>query len=110
MTDEDKIKLKKFNQSIIDNPRPMDEQWSETKDGKIWCSDWEIIEILKYMFNGRSMYMEDPPPNRLKNNPLFDKNKIAGTAEFLLKHYKGDADAIIERLRNERTQGLQRNI
>lgn len=104
MTDQDILKVKHFCQGVIDKPRRMSEQWSE-KDGEyLWCSDWEIIEVCKYLFNGRADYMGDPPPNRLKNNPLWSKDKIAAQGDFLLKHY-GNIDDVLKKLQEERESG-----
>lgn len=95
------IKLKRFCQEIIDKPRMMDAQPSERRGAYIWCEDWEIIEILKYLFNGPAMYADDPPPNRLKNNPLWSKDQIKSMAESYLENYQ-TADSIITALRSLR--------
>lgn len=100
-TDKDIIKFKTFCQEIIGNPRPMDEQPSQKYGGYLWCEDWEIIEILKYLFNGRDGYHGDPPPNRLKNNPLWSKDEIEKKAEMLMSFYQ-NSDHIIENLRSLR--------
>ena len=84
-SDKDIIKLKRFTESIIADPRPLDKQSCVSKNGKLWCEDWEIIEICKYIFNGKSMYYGDPPPNRLKNNDLWSKEKIEEQAEKLMR-------------------------
>ena len=95
---DDIIKLKRFCQEIISKPRPMEDQPSERRDGFLWCRDWEIIEILKYLFLGHDIYMMELPPRRLKNNPLWSKAEIEKKASLLLP-LSGHADRIIEQLR-----------
>lgn len=96
--------LKRYVQSIINNPRSFDKQKFITKDGFIWCDDWRIIEILKYLFNGREMYMNDPPPNRLKNNPLWSKEAIMKEADEIVDEYKTAEDIVsfLQQKRNSR--------
>lgn len=88
-TDKEIIALKNFTQKIIESPYPINEerQWVKRNNGHIWCEDWETIEILKYLFNGREMYYGDPPPNRLKNNPLWSKDEIAKRGEQLIEQF-----------------------
>ena len=81
---EEILALKIYCQHITMNPRPMGVQVFKRDGNHIWCDDWEIIEILKYLFNGSHMYNEDPPPNRLKNNPLWSKEEIVSKAEALI--------------------------
>lgn len=100
-TASDIVKLKRFCQEIIDKPRSMYEQPWKSLDDHIWCQDWEIIEILKYLFLGRETYMAEPPPNRLKHNPLWSKEAIEEKAEELLITYES-TDEIIEQLRSIR--------
>ena len=100
---DDILKLKNFCQQITDKPRPLNAQWNVRKDGFIWCADWKIIELLKYFFNGREMYIGDPPPNRLKKNPLWNKEAIMEEAE-LIKTFCSDTDAIIEYLKKLREE------
>lgn len=101
------LQLKRFLQSIIEKPMPMDTQ-HPVRDGVfLWCDEWEMIEILKYLFNGREMYILDPPPNRLKNNPLWSKEDIMQKAEALIaEHFS--AAAIIETLKRKREQNAPR--
>jgi hypothetical protein len=54
------------------------------------------------LFNGKDMYEADPPPNRLKNNPLWSKNAIVIEAEALISELK-TADNIITKLKERRT-------
>ena len=59
--------------------KPLNPDWHESygiKGVNFWCNDWWHIEVLKFLFNGEPMYLEDPPPNRLKNNDNFSKEKI----------------------------------
>lgn len=102
---DDILKLKNFCQQIIDKPRAINAQWHVRKDGFIWCSDWQIIEILKYFFNGRQEYIGDPPPNRLKGNPLWNKQAIMDDAEQL-KTFHSNVDEIIAALKKRREEAV----
>lgn len=101
MTSEDALKLRRCCQSIISAPRSMEAQWYQFKQGFIWCEDWEMIEILKYLFLGKDLYYGDPPPRRLKNNPLWSREGIEQKAEELVRKL-GTVDMIIEEIRNRR--------
>lgn len=101
---EDALKFKNFCQSVINRPRAFADQPCKREGVFIWCDDWEIIELCKYFFNGREAYYGDPPPNRLKLNPLWSKDDIAAKAEALVADHK-EADAIIEALRGRRNHG-----
>ena len=108
MLDADGIlQLKRHLQSIIDKPRRMEEQPHQREGTFLWCEDWEIVEILKYLFNGPDMYAADPPPNRLKQNPLWSKVVIVAQAEQLLATY-GSAEGIIDALRRRRDGATSR--
>jgi len=100
----DTLKVKNFIQSVIDNPKPLDEQWCERRQGFVWCSDWEIIEIAKCLMHGPEVYRLDPPPNRLKGNPLWSMEKIVAEAKFLTNRYK-NIDDVINKLKEERQRG-----
>jgi hypothetical protein len=99
--DKEILELKQYTQSIINKPRPIDAQPHERRDDKIFCEDWEIIEICKYIFNGASEYKQDPPPNRLKNNPLWSKEDIIRKAEALIAEV-GSMDKIIQIFKQKR--------
>jgi hypothetical protein len=103
MTDQERRTLKEYCQHIIERPRPIWAQPNITQDGRVWCEDWEIIEILKYFFNGKDMYYDDPPPNRLKNNPLWSKQDIERRALELRDLCAGSVDKIIEHLTERRS-------
>lgn len=100
--DADRLAFKNFCQSITDNPRPIESQFNVRQDGFLWCDDWEIIELCKYFFNGHEGYLGDPPPNRLKKNPLWSKEKIVSFATALKDEFQ-TTEAIIEHLRKRRT-------
>lgn len=106
-TQDEGLQFKIYLQSIINNPRTMDQQAHTRSNGFMWCDDWEIIEILKYFFNGPEGYDGDPPPNRLKRNPLWSKAEIVNKAEQLKACYE-TPDKIIQyfRLRRENAQGI----
>lgn len=74
-TREQNLVFQNYLQQIIEKPRRIEDQPHQRNGQFLWCQDWEVIEILKCLFNGPD-YLGDPPPNRLKNNPFFDKNKI----------------------------------
>lgn len=80
---EEVLIYKNYCQKIIENPRPIDAQPHIRDGGYLFCDDWWIIEVLKYFFNGPEMYMADPPPKRLRNNPLWSKEAIVKEAENL---------------------------
>ena len=61
-----------------------------------------MIEVMKYLFLGESTYIAEAPPRRLRNNPLWSKEKIKALAESLLAQYEGNLDDIIGRLRSAR--------
>ena len=107
-TREEIILLKNFCQSVIEKPRPIYEQPHIVKDGCIWCDDWRIIEILKYFFNGEEMYLNDPPPNRLKNNPFWSKSVIIAQAKAILEECK-NVDSIIQHLKKRREEPYERS-
>lgn len=104
-TPEDILNLRIYCQSITRAPRHMEEQLHTRAGVYLWCEDWLIIELCKYLFHGKETYYGDPPPNRLKNNPLFSKDAIAGEAEQLIAEYK-TADAIIAHFTTVRAGGL----
>ena len=104
ITPADNLKYRLYIQEVINRPRAMDQQPATVSNGSIWCEDWEIIEIIKYLFNGREIYYLDPPPNRLKNNPLWSRQDIECKAEALKKEFNGDADVIILALKMRRTK------
>ncbi len=98
---EDQLIFMNYLQKLIEKPRRIQDQ-PHTRDGRfLWCEDWEIIEVLKYFFNGHEGYMGDPPPNRLKDNPLWSKEQIVAYAKQLLEENK-TPDAIIEALKTRR--------
>jgi hypothetical protein len=102
MTAQDRQALKRYCQSIINNPAPLDGQ-PHTREGmKLWCKDWEIIEVLKCLFLGTSTYRADPPPRRLKQNPLWDQQAIISKAEALSTRCDS-VEAMIEVLKAERS-------
>ena len=101
LTNDEIIMIKRFCQHVIDNPLPLDQQHCLRQDEFVWCKDWEVIEICKYFFNGHTMYMGDPPPNRLKNNPFFDKAKIIEKVKQITNDHE-TVNQIIEYLTKER--------
>ena len=102
---EENLILQNFCQRVLARPRMLEQQLHTMKDGKLWCEDWEIIEILKYLFNGKEMYYLDPPPNRLKNNLLWSKEDIEQKALKLVEEYK-TAQKIVDVLEKRRNEQL----
>lgn len=103
-TDAENLKLREFCQKITNAPRPFEQQPSQKIDGYAYCEDWEIIEIVKCLFNGDS-YWGDPVPNRLKNNPLWEgREKMMERAIKLVENLK-TVDAIIAHLDARRRHG-----
>ena len=102
MYDREEIRIfENFLQRIIEKPRSMPDQPHTIQDGFIWCDDWRIIEILKYFINGPEMYANDPPPNRLKKNPLWNQSLIVAEAMSIKAIYQ-TPQGIVDHLRQER--------
>jgi len=91
-TEKEIIQLKEYLSSIIGNPTPFSKQKSVFGPDKFcqWCEEWELIEMLKYLINGKNNYFLDPPPNRLKKSTLWSKEKIE---ERVLKDL-GDLESV----------------
>ena len=82
-TQKEIIALEEYLQKIIGEPTPFDKQKSIFGPNKFcqWCEEWELIEMLKYLFNGKDIYYRDPPPNRLKNSEHWSKPAIEEKVE-----------------------------
>ena len=83
LNEDEIIVLKQYLQKVIGYPTPFDKQKSIFGQNKFcqWCEEWEIIEMLKFLFNGKDMYYSDPPPNRLKNSSFWSKQAIEEKVE-----------------------------
>lgn len=100
-TREESLILQNYLQKLLEKPRRIQDQ-PHTREGIfVWCQDWEIIEILKYLINGAEAYAGDPPPNRLKFNPLWSKEAMVMSGEAMLELYK-TPEAIVEALKDRR--------
>ena len=88
MTDKDILKIKQFMQFVIDHPLSFDNQEVIVRDGYKWCQDWWTVEIGKFLINGEEIYKIEPPPHRLKDNPLWSKEKIIRDGDFKLSMMK----------------------
>jgi len=97
------LEFLKYIQQVTERPRRMDQQWHRRESNFLWCDDWEILEILKYYVNGPQGYAGDPPPNRLKNNPMFDKEQIAKQAEQLIAEFS-NPEGVIQYFKERRTR------
>ena len=86
-TDEEDRTLRRLCQCIIDRPLAMNQQKADIWDDTIhYCDDWHAIEILKYLFNGEEMYLNDPPPHRLRRSDAKNyKEKIVTEGRAKLK-------------------------
>lgn len=102
MSPEGALKVKNFVQSITERPAPIESQPFKREGIFTWCDDWELIELGKCLFMGKEVYLGDPPPRRLKFNPLFDQAGIVQAVDALLQKHGGDADKIIEELETRR--------
>jgi len=98
---EEILMLRRLCQDITSHLLPLNKQEC-IRDGDKWfCCDWWSIEVLKCLFNGIEGYMGDPPPNRLKNNKLWRKEKIVNYTKNklsmldALKGIKDSADNIL---------------
>lgn len=103
---EDILKFKRYCQEICFKPLPLSAQACQRQGTYLWCLDWEMIELLKCLFNGSGAYLGDPPPRRLRNNPLWSKDTIISKVYTLIAEYK-TAEKIIEYLREVRNGGAQ---
>jgi hypothetical protein len=82
-TQREIITLEEYLQTIIGNPTPFYKQKSVFDDNGrcLWCEEWELIEMLKFLFNGKDIYYRDPPPNRLKNSTAWSKEAVEAKVE-----------------------------
>jgi hypothetical protein len=102
MTESEIYRLKDYLQEgIINHPRPFEEQPHGRLDKYLFCEDWEFMEILKYLIIGKEGYLLEPPPKRLKENPLWSQTEIPDKAEKLLAEC-GSAEKVIEYIRERR--------
>lgn len=99
------IALKEYLQRIIGRPIAFDKQ--KTIYGKsklpLWCEEWELIEMVKYLFQGKELYYRDPPPNRLKNSTLWSKEAIEEKVEKELGNME-TVNQMIEYFENKRNK------
>jgi hypothetical protein len=98
---EDVLKLKGYCGDVLNNLRPFEEQPHQREGIFLFCEDWEIVELLKRMFNGHDTYMKESPPRRLKFNPLWSQEAIDVKGQQLIDELK-TADAIIEHFKKMR--------
>lgn len=94
MTADDILQLRRFVQRIIERPRSMDEQ-PHTREGvRLWCEDWHLIELGKCLFHSEPVYRGDPPPRRLRCNPLWSQEAIILEARQLQEQFPVVTDLI----------------
>ena len=63
-----------------------------------------MIEVTKYLFLGAECYFKEPPPRRLRGNPLWSKEAIKDKAEAFMHSSNGNVNAIIELMRSVRNE------
>lgn len=102
LKETEKLALRRFCQEISYRPRFAESQPHERANGCFWCQDWEIIEVLKFFFLGEEIYFVEAPPRRLRNNPLWSKEKVKTRALELYETFGGNIEAMIENLRSLR--------
>jgi len=106
-SEEDILKLRIFCQEITRTPRPFNQQFvikSVTSAGtKVYCDDWEVIEILKCLFLGEETYALDTPPIRLQGNPFWKVYEIVAQAKDYVRRFN-TVDEIILALRERRAK------
>ena len=102
LTESDRIQLKRFVQRVTERPAPIEVQPNRREGVFLWCEDWELIELGKCLFMGNDVYLNDPPPRRLRYNPLWSQADIVAKAEALRQKYAGNAGEIINDLESRR--------
>jgi len=102
MTDADRIALKRFVQQITEQPWPLDQQPCRAEGVFRWCTDWELIELGKCLFLGEATYLADPPPRRLRFNPLWSQDAIVQEARRLLTVHADSVDTLLSELQSRR--------
>jgi hypothetical protein len=102
LTETQNHELRIFCQEITYKPRMLDAQPCERSGAHIWCEDWKIIEILKFLFLGEDCYMRELPPRRLRNNPLWSKEAIKKEAVQMWADFGGNVNDIVGYLRSKR--------
>lgn len=77
-TEKEIVVLKEYLAQITGRPIPFAKQKTVFDiNGKCqWCEEWEMIEMLKYLINGKENYYYDPPPNRLKYSTAWSKENV----------------------------------
>ncbi len=86
-SDAEILAIKNFTQFIIEKPVAIEAQKHERSGIFLFCEEWETIEILKYIIHGEETYLGDPPPNRLKGNPLFKQELIIVKAKIMMAFF-----------------------
>lgn len=87
-SDTEILAIKNFTQYIIEKPVAIEAQKHERRGIYLFCEEWEAIEILKVLIHTEPVYLGDPPPNRLKNNPLFDQADIIRKAKTMMRFFE----------------------
>ena len=93
-TPEDILLLKRFVQRITDKPAPLDTQPCTREGVFLWCEDWHLIELGKCLFHSAPVYLGDPPPRRLRFNPLWSQQAIVEEATALQQQFPVVTDLI----------------
>lgn len=93
--------LKTYCSQVQNSPRMLEDQPHRREGVHIFCEDWEIIELLKCLFNGVDVYMKEDPPKRLKKNPLWSREDIIQKSRKLAEELK-TPEAIVEHFKRLR--------
>jgi len=95
LSETDQRKMRNYCQKVITSLLAPSEQIWKQEGEWTWCEDWEIIEMCKYLFNG-DLYQGDPPPRRLRGNPLWSKQKIMEKVDTLMTEFEGSVTRMID--------------
>jgi len=82
------IEFMKFTQFMTAYLVPLYDQHYVGEGKNFWCVDWWTIEVAKYLFNGKEIYLNDPPPWRLRNNRNFNKEMIIKDGDIKLSMFE----------------------
>uniref|UniRef100_A0A6M3ISW9 Uncharacterized protein n=1 Tax=viral metagenome TaxID=1070528 RepID=A0A6M3ISW9_9ZZZZ len=97
--DADKLSLRIFCQEITRAPRGVHKHICSNDVVCLWCDDWEIIEVLKYLFIGPEAYDAEPLPGRLVNCPAYNRAAIIKKAT---EYLSWPVEEVISALRKRR--------
>lgn len=91
-------KMEDFLKFTIDNLLLLENQYLCSEGDNFWCDDYEQIEWMKYLYEGKDRYYAYPPPSRGMNNPLFSKDRVKAYCKELMA-FHGKIHKIEEELK-----------